>query len=550
MSEDRTRAGNPGGNNRSSSNTNNSQPKSGSRRRRRKPNWKKRPGSGQDRQSQDDSRKLHEQGEWSPGRGFQKAGPAASNPEPRPKPLVERAPAVEPLPAGQNAFGLLIPEIRQALADTGYVNPTPVQAQCIPHLLKGKDLLGSAQTGTGKTAAFTLPLLQIFAGKPKARTPRQPRALILAPTRELAAQIGDSIREYGKHLKISHAVIFGGVGQKPQEIAMDRGVDFLVATPGRLLDLMNQGFVNLKNIEAFVLDEADRMLDMGFIHDVRKVIAKLPERRHSLFFSATLSPEIVKLANSLLTNPVRVTIAPKEPTVDRIEQRIMFVDKNQKDTLLVSLMCDERLDKVIVFTQQKHMANRVADKLTKAGITASAIHGNKSQGARTRALEGFRAGEVKALVATDIAARGIDIDGVTHVINYQLPAEPETYVHRIGRTARAGADGDAVSFCCASERDQLRDIERLIRKEIPVDFEHPHHSEIARTATGADARPAPKGGRGGGGGGGGRNRGSGGGGGGKGRGKKKSTSPYEANIASMPANMRNRLRQPKPRPAR
>jgi len=435
---------------------------------------------------------------------------------------------------------MLIPEIRQALADTGYSKPTPVQAQCIPHLLKEKDLLGSAQTGTGKTAAFTLPLLQIFANKPKRRAPREPRALILAPTRELAAQIGDSIRDYGKHLKISHTVIFGGVGQRSQEIAMDRGVDFLVATPGRLLDLMNQGFVSLKRIEAFVLDEADRMLDMGFIHDVRKVIAKLPEQRHSLFFSATLSPEIVKLANSLLTNPVRVTIAPKEPTVDRIDQRIMFVDKNAKDTLLISLMRDERLDKVIVFTQQKHMANRVAEKLTKAGITASAIHGNKSQGARTRALEGFRAGEVKALVATDIAARGIDIDGVTHVINYQLPAEPETYVHRIGRTARAGAEGDAVSFCCASERDQLRDIERLIRKEIPMDDDHPHHSETARTATGADARPEPKGRRGQGG-------GQRGGGGGKNRKQKKSTSPYEANIASMPENMRNRLRQPQRR---
>ena len=547
MSADRTRAGDSGGNNRSSSNANTSNSTSNNRRRRRKPNWKKRRESGRERQDRGGHSESREpQGEWSPGRGFQ---PAKSDAAASSRPAAAPRPAAEPLPAGGNAFGSLIPEIRQALADTGYVTPTPVQAQCIPHLLQGKDLLGSAQTGTGKTAAFTLPLLQIFAGKPKSRTPRHPRALILAPTRELAAQIGDSIREYGKHLKISHTVIFGGVGQKPQEIAMDRGVDFLVATPGRLLDLMNQGFVNLRNIEAFVLDEADRMLDMGFIHDVRKVIAKLPDRRHSLFFSATLSPEIVKLANSLLTNPVRVTIAPKEPTVDRIEQRIMFVDKNIKDTLLVSMMRDERLDKVIVFTQQKHMANRVADKLTKAGITASAIHGNKSQGARTRALEGFRAGEVKALVATDIAARGIDIDGVTHVINYQLPAEPETYVHRIGRTARAGADGDAVSFCCASERDQLRDIERLIRKEIPVDFDHPHHSEFARTATGADARPAPKGRRGGGGGGGQRN--GGGGGGGKGRSKKKkSTSPYEANIASMPSNMRNRLRQPRPRPAR
>ncbi len=559
MSEDRTRAGNPGGNNRSSSNTNNSNPDSNNRRRRRKPNWKKRRQAGQERQGRGgrpDSRESGPEGDWSPGRGFQSAKPdAASKPADAPrksfdaKPSASAKPAAAPLPAGENAFGMLIPEIRQALADTGYVTPTPVQAQCIPHLLKGKDLLGSAQTGTGKTAAFTLPLLQIFAGKPKRRVPRRPRALILAPTRELAAQIGDSIRDYGKHLKITHAVIFGGVGQKPQEIAMDRGVDFLVATPGRLLDLMNQGFINLADIEAFVLDEADRMLDMGFIHDVRKVIAKLPARRHSLFFSATLSPEIVKLAGTLLTDPVRVTISPKQPTVERIGQRVMFVDKGAKDTLLASLLRDEGLDKVIVFTQQKHMANRVAEKLTREGITASAIHGNKSQGARTRALEGFKAGEVRALVATDIAARGIDVDGVTHVINYQLPAEPETYVHRIGRTARAGADGDAVSFCCANERDQLRDIERLIRREIPVDLDHPHHSEIARHATGADARPEPKGGRGRGG----RGNGGGGGGGGNGGGRgksrkaKKSTSPYEANIASMPENMRNRLRQPKPR---
>ena len=418
----------------------------------------------------------------------------------RPRDEQPRAKSFESSDASDDSiFGKLIPELREALSASGYKTPTPIQAQCIPHLLKGRDLLGSAQTGTGKTAAFTLPLLQYVTQNPARRVRRSPRVLILAPTRELAAQISDSIKTYGAHLPIRQAVIFGGVGQRPQEVAMSRGVDFLVATPGRLIDLMGQGFVSLEAVEAFVLDEADRMLDMGFIRDIRRVIEKLPSERHSLFFSATFSSEIVSLAGSMLKDPVRVTIAPEKPTVERIDQKVMFVDRDRKDELLISLLSDSAIDKVIVFTQQKHVANKVAERLDRAGIRASAIHGNKSQGARTKALEGFKVGKVRVLVATDIAARGIDVDGVTHVINYHLPMEPETYVHRIGRTARAGADGDAVSFCCASERDQLRDIERLIRKPIPTDEEHRFHSEVASRATGAEARPAKRGGGGGGG---------------------------------------------------
>ncbi len=407
--------------------------------------------------------------------------------------VVPAAPPIQEGDVPDNIFGQLIPEIRSALSASGYRTPTPVQAQCIPHLLKGRDLLGSAQTGTGKTAAFTLPLLQYIAQNPARRIQRSPRVLILAPTRELAAQIGESIQTYGAHLPIRHTVIFGGVGQRPQEIAMSRGVDFLVATPGRLLDLMGQGFVSLDSVEAFVLDEADRMLDMGFIRDIRKIIDQLPSQRHSLFFSATFSKEIETLANTMLERPARVTIAPEKPTVERIDQKVMFVNRDKKDALLVSLLKDSGVDKVIVFTQQKHAANKVADRLERSGIRAAAIHGNKSQGARTKALEGFKVGKVRVLVATDIAARGIDVDGVTHVINYHLPMEPETYVHRIGRTARAGADGDAVSFCSAPERDQLRDIERLIRKQITSDETHDFHSEEAKEARGADARPAPRG---------------------------------------------------------
>ncbi|MCP5523974.1 MAG: DEAD/DEAH box helicase [Verrucomicrobiales bacterium] len=394
---------------------------------------------------------------------------------------------------------MLLPAIQRAVADAGYTVPTPVQKQCIPHVLAGRDLLGSAQTGTGKTAAFTLPLLQYLVENPRRTARRQPRVLILAPTRELAAQIGQSIQEYGRHLRVWHFVIFGGVGQRPQEVALNRGVDILVATPGRLLDLMNQGFVDLRGVEAFVLDEADRMLDMGFLPDVRRVIAALPQQRQTLFFSATLPPEVMSLAQTLVSNPVRVSITPQQPAVERIEQRVMFVERGQKDALLKTLLTDGALAKVIVFTQMKHAANRLAEKLAAVGIPATAIHGNKSQTARTKALEQFRHGRMRVLVATDIAARGIDVDGITHVINYDLPREPETYVHRIGRTARAGADGNAVSFCAPHEGGQLRDIQRLIRREVPVDREHAFHSEAAlesgqerRRPAARPARPAPR----------------------------------------------------------
>ena len=393
----------------------------------------------------------------------------------------------------ENAFAALMEPLQRAVAEEGYSAPTPIQEQAIPHLLEGKDLLGCAQTGTGKTAAFTLPLLQKMSGTnitPKARTPR---ALILTPTRELAAQIGDSISTYGRHVRVSHTVIFGGVGQNPQVKALQRGVDMVVATPGRLIDLMDQGHVKLDRIELFILDEADRMLDMGFLPAVRKIIARLPKKRHSLFFSATMPPPVEKLAMELLRNPVKITIDPGKPTVERIAQKMMFVDKGHKDKLLIDLIEEHDMDKVIVFSRTKHGANKVVKKLEQAGITAAAIHGNKSQTARTKALAGFKAGDVCALVATDIAARGIDVDGITHVVNYDLPEEPETYVHRIGRTARAGADGDAVSFCSARERDWLRQIEKLIRKTVPVDMDHKYHSDAARLATGSDARPEPKG---------------------------------------------------------
>ncbi len=390
-------------------------------------------------------------------------------------------------------FATLLPQIQRAVVEEGYHTPTPIQVQSIPHLLAGRDLLGCAQTGTGKTAAFTLPILQYLTQHKRPHSPRRPRVLILAPTRELAAQIGDSIRSYGRHLHVSHTVIFGGVGQHPQAVALARGLDIVVATPGRLLDLMQQGLAQMDGIEIFVLDEADRMLDMGFIRDIRKIIAKLPRQRQSLFFSATLQPEVIALARTLVQDPVHVTITPEQPTIEKIAQKVMFVDRQNKDALLVQLLQDTGMNRVIVFAQMKHAANKVCEKLAQAGISASAIHGNKSQGARTAALAGFKTGAVRVLVATDIAARGLDVDDITHVINYHLPVEPETYIHRIGRTARAGADGDAISFCGAEERDSLRAIERLLRRAIPVDTQHAFHSEVARNATGAAARPVPRG---------------------------------------------------------
>ncbi len=392
-----------------------------------------------------------------------------------------------------NCFAALLAPLCRAITEEGYTTPTPIQAQAIPHVLQGRDILGCAQTGTGKTAAFTLPLLQRLVQMPKPVQAQRPRALILTPTRELAAQIGESIATYGRHVCISHTVIFGGVGQDPQERAMRRGVDIVVATPGRLLDLMEQGHMRLDAVEVFVLDEADRMLDMGFVPSVRRIIAKLPRQRHSLFFSATMPPAVAKLAQDLLHNPVQVTVDPEKPTVERIAQKVLFVDKGHKNDLLLELLQARNMDKVIVFTRTKHGADRVVRMLSGARVMASAIHGNKSQGARTNALQGFKAGRVRALVATDIAARGIDVDGITHVINYDLPDDAESYVHRIGRTARAGAEGDAISFCSARERDALRSIESLIRKPVPVEADHRWHSETARLATGTDARPEPRG---------------------------------------------------------
>ena len=402
-------------------------------------------------------------------------------------------------------FAQLLPALQRAVQEEGYVEPTPIQAQTIPLLLAGRDVLGCAQTGTGKTAAFVLPLLHYLGEHRRPGASGRPRALILAPTRELAAQIGDSIRAYGRHAHATYTVIFGGVGQHTQIYALRNGVAIVVATPGRLLSRMQQGFVRLDQVEYFVLDEADRMLDMGFLPDMRRVIAALPHKRQSLFFSATLTRDALELARTLVRpDAAHVTIAPEQPAVERIAQKVLFVDKPDKAALLIRMLRDAAMDKVIIFTQRKHIANRVAEKLHAAHISSAAIHGNKSQSARTQALDGFRAGRVRALVATDIAARGIDVDGITHVINYELPNEPETYVHRIGRTARAGAAGDAGSFCSAEERDYLRDIERLLRRAIDVDTQHEFHSETARRATGAAARPPPRtsgGGRHGGGGG-------------------------------------------------
>jgi len=370
------------------------------------------------------------------------------------------------------ALGLAEPLLR-ALAGEGYANPTPIQAKAIPHLLAGRDLLGLAQTGTGKTAGFALPMLQRLAERRVPRVPRNPRALVLTPTRELAVQVGDSFAAYGRNLPLRRAVIFGGVGQKPQVAALARGVDILVATPGRLLDLLGQRALRLDHVEIFVLDEADRMLDMGFVRDVKKIVALLPKQRQSMFFSATMPEEIGALAASILADPVRVEAARVSAPAERIEQRVMFVSQPDKRRLLEKLLEDRELARVLVFTRTKHGANRLADQLERAGHSVAAIHGNKSQGARQQALERFRNGSARVLVATDIAARGIDIDGVTHVVNFELPNEPESYVHRIGRTARAGASGIAFSFCSADETGYLRSIEKLTQRRLAVVEDHP-----------------------------------------------------------------------------
>lgn len=362
----------------------------------------------------------------------------------------------------------LISPLRRALDDENYEIPTPIQAQTIPAALDGRDVLGCAQTGTGKTAAFALPILNRLGTNSPPSRPNSPHVLVLAPTRELAIQIGDSFATYGKHLPLRHVLVYGGVSQHNQVKALNRGAHILVATPGRLLDLMNQGYVNLKQLQMFVLDEADRMLDMGFLPDLRKIIRHLPAQRQSLFFSATMPPKIVELSRGLLTNPTSVNVTPKQTSVERIEQQVFYVERTGKRELLKKVLTRPDVERAIVFSRTKRGANMLAQKLLLAGIKAAAIHGNKSQGARQRALEAFRTKQVQVLVATDVAARGIDIDGVTHVVNYDLPAEPESYVHRIGRTGRAGAEGLAISFCTSEERRDLLAIEKLIGQKVPL----------------------------------------------------------------------------------
>ncbi len=391
-----------------------------------------------------------------------------------------------------NELNLIDPLLRAVVAE-GYAEPTPIQVQAIPHILSGKDVVGCAQTGTGKTAAFALPILQRLTAKQSTRPAGTIRALILSPTRELATQIGDSFAAYGRNLPLKHTVVFGGVGQQPQVQALRRGVDILVATPGRLLDLMGQGLIRLNTIEIFVLDEADRMLDMGFIHDVRKIIQDVPTKRQTLLFSATMPADIQDLADRILIDPVRVEVTPQATTVEKITQSVYFVEKNDKRALLEHLLTDKSIRRVLVFTRTKHGANKLVQQLERSSIQAEAIHGNKSQSARERALENFKTGRTRVLVATDIAARGIDVDDVTHVINYDLPNIPESYVHRIGRTARAGASGVAYSFCDYEEREFLRDVEKLIRLRVPVVTDHPWASTVVSAPAAQPKRPQPQG---------------------------------------------------------
>jgi ATP-dependent RNA helicase RhlE len=367
----------------------------------------------------------------------------------------------------------LIEPLLKAIQEEGYTTPTPIQVESIPIVLEGKDLLGCAQTGTGKTAAFTLPILQLLVKSKTQERRKKIRSLIVTPTRELAIQIGESFNAYGRHTGLNCTVIFGGVGQGPQVTALKNGVDVVIATPGRLLDLMNQGYLNIREVEIFVLDEADRMLDMGFVHDVKKLLAVLPKKRQSLFFSATMPPEIVSLANTILFHPLKVSVTPVSSTVDIIVQSVYFVDKVNKNALLIEILKNTAIKTALVFTRTKHGADKVVNLLLKNNIKAEAIHGNKAQNARQRALTNFKAQTTRVLVATDIAARGIDVDELAYVVNYEIPNIPETYVHRIGRTGRAGAGGTAISFCDAEERAFLKDIEKLIAKKVPVIENHP-----------------------------------------------------------------------------
>jgi len=365
----------------------------------------------------------------------------------------------------------LIAPLQRALADEKYETPTPIQAQTVPAALLGRDVLGCAQTGTGKTAAFALPILNRLGQRNRKAMPNHPFVLVLAPTRELAIQIGESFATYGRYLKLRQALVYGGVSQGNQVRALNRGAHILVATPGRLLDLMNQGYIELDRLDVFVLDEADRMLDMGFLPDLKRIISKLPDQRQSLFFSATLPPKIIQLSQRLVRDPVSVNVTPKSTSVEKIEQRVLFVERSEKKALLRKILRADGVERALVFTKTKRAANSLAEQLVRNGIKATAIHGNKSQSARQRALEAFRRKQVQVLVATDVAARGIDIDGITHVVNFDLPIEPEGYIHRIGRTGRAGAEGVALSFCCAGERRELRAIEQLIGQKVPIDTE-------------------------------------------------------------------------------
>ena len=362
----------------------------------------------------------------------------------------------------------IIEPILNALHEEGYSNPTPIQEQAIPIVLKGKDLMGCAQTGTGKTAAFAIPILQLLSSNRSNNRRKNIRSLILTPTRELAIQIDESFQSYGKNTQLVHTVIFGGVNQNPQTTILKRGVDILIATPGRLLDLMNQGFVSLSDIEIFVLDEADRMLDMGFIHDIKRVLAKLPKKRQSLFFSATMPSDIIKLSSSILDHPSQVIVTPISSTVEIIKQEVYLVEKNHKINLLLELLQDDKVKSALVFTRTKHGADKIVRNLLKHHIKAAAIHGNKGQSTRQNALNSFKDQTTRILVATDIASRGIDIDNLEHVINFDIPNISETYVHRIGRTGRAGANGTAISFCDTEEKPYLKDIEKLIGKKIDI----------------------------------------------------------------------------------
>jgi len=379
----------------------------------------------------------------------------------------------------------VIEPICRALQAEGYTTPTPIQTQAIPSLIAGRDLLGIAQTGTGKTAAFAVPIMQRLVANPLRPGPRAARVLVLTPTRELAAQIADSFRTYGRHLNLRHALVFGGVGQGPQVQALAKGVDILIATPGRLLDLLQQRLVRLDAVEVLVLDEADRMLDMGFIRDVRKIVAATPKKRQSLCFSATMPSDVDHLVREMLVDPLRIEVTPPATTVEKVEQRVYHVDAGSKRALLGEVLKQQALARVIVFTRTKHGANKVAEHLERGGVSTASIHGNKSQSARQQALASFRAGKARVLVATDIAARGIDVDGITHVVNFELPEVPEAYVHRIGRTARAGAGGVALSFCDNGERGLLRDIERKIGITLTVVDDHPFRSSPGSNGSGA-----------------------------------------------------------------